>query len=201
MKMRFCAEIGFCILMVFGGLLISSRAMGASDIQFVEKAANKLFTLRSDNNGIVSQESVDMVMGLFDFDRFFQRISQDIRQEMSPDEFKKLKEVFKKLFVENMAKKGLKLSDKQLQSMRYRAGAKTALESNVILHGKWDNREVEIQFTLASVAGSWKLVDLSVEGALLSRQYRSQFNRVFRKEGFDGLIGKIEKKKASLSSS
>lgn len=38
---------------------------------------------------------------------------------------------------------------------------------------------------------SCQLYDLSLEGALLSRQYRGQFNRVLRLEGFAGLIMKL----------
>lgn len=38
---------------------------------------------------------------------------------------------------------------------------------------------------------SCQLYDLSLDGALLSRQYRGQFNRVLRQEGFAGLITKL----------
>ncbi len=36
-----------------------------------------------------------------------------------------------------------------------------------------------------------KLYDLAVQDALLSRQYRGQFNRVLRQEGFAGLMAKL----------
>lgn len=48
-------------------------------------------------------------------------------------------------------------------------------------------------FVLKTDAG-YRLVDYEVDGVLLSRNYRGQFNYMMRKYGFDGLIAKMRRK-------
>ncbi len=61
---------------------------------------------------------------------------------------------------------------------------------------KTDKREppISINFTIAKVNGSYKIIDIITEGASLVKTYRSQFLRIWRKKGFDKLIQLMEKK-------
>ena len=65
-------------------------------------------------------------------------------------------------------------------------------------HHKTDQDEVpiEVSFRIESVAGRLKVTDLAPEGASLQRTYKAQFNRIIKRDGFEGLMSKLEKKRA-----
>ena len=54
--------------------------------------------------------------------------------------------------------------------------------------------ELEIDFRLAKVDGKLKVVDIYTERASLVKTYRSQFLRILRKDGFDKLLEKMQKR-------
>lgn len=50
-------------------------------------------------------------------------------------------------------------------------------------------------------AGSWKIVDVNIEGIWMVENYRSQFASILNQEGVDGLIRQFKEKGESLASS
>jgi phospholipid transport system substrate-binding protein len=62
-----------------------------------------------------------------------------------------------------------------------------------------NNREdpVNVNYLARSAAGQWRVVDIVTEGASLVKGYRSQFNRIIRKEGFAALVDRMKAKLAS----
>lgn len=53
-----------------------------------------------------------------------------------------------------------------------------------------------LSLALKPKADSYQIVDMDMEGALLSRNYRGQFNYLFRKYGKSGMLAKMEEKLA-----
>lgn len=56
--------------------------------------------------------------------------------------------------------------------------------------------EVMIDYALVPVATAWRVCDIVTDGVSLVANYRSQFNRIIKKHGFDGLIERMKKKLA-----
>ena len=71
-------------------------------------------------------------------------------------------------------------------------------ESEMLKHLGNDLKKLEVQFILTFDEKIWRLVDIAVEGALLSRQYRGSFNKIFRDKGYDGLLYYLERKMNEL---
>jgi phospholipid transport system substrate-binding protein len=60
---------------------------------------------------------------------------------------------------------------------------------------------ISVDYVLRKVGESWRAFDLVTDGVGLIENYRAQFNRILDKEGFSGLIERMRKKQADLSSS
>ncbi|MGB0679281.1 MAG: MlaC/ttg2D family ABC transporter substrate-binding protein [Polyangiales bacterium] len=54
---------------------------------------------------------------------------------------------------------------------------------------------VTIAYTLHKAAAGWRVHDIITDGASLVRNYRRQFHKLIKKEGWDGLIARMEKKR------
>jgi phospholipid transport system substrate-binding protein len=55
---------------------------------------------------------------------------------------------------------------------------------------------IEISFKMAQAGGAWKVQDIITEGASLVRNYRVQFTKIVKKDGFPALIKKMQDKLA-----
>ena len=58
--------------------------------------------------------------------------------------------------------------------------------------------DIPVQYKLVEKAGTWQIYDVLIEGVSLVRSYRSSYNEILRKEGFDGLLKKMEQKLAQI---
>lgn len=129
----------------------------------------------------------------YDFGGLFDLASQDFQAALAPDQAQRLRTLFVDLLTRRMARKADRLGGKNLQNPDYALlkGRKDG-EFTVVLKGTLRGRSVRLEFVLVPHAEVYKIVDLSVEGALLSRNYRGQFNRIFRSEGVDGLEKRLQ---------
>ncbi|MBX7148970.1 ABC transporter substrate-binding protein [bacterium] len=57
-----------------------------------------------------------------------------------------------------------------------------------------NHKTVVINFFVLKQEQNYKIVDLEVDGVLLSRNFRSQFNRIVNEEGFQGIVARLNQK-------
>ncbi len=58
----------------------------------------------------------------------------------------------------------------------------------------------EVDYRLRKEAGGWRIVDIVIDGASTTESYRSSFAKVIAKEGWSGLVARLEKKPAAQAS-
>jgi len=51
----------------------------------------------------------------------------------------------------------------------------------------------KVNYSMSSKNGKWLVYDFEVEGVRLSSTYRSQFAKVLKEKGFDGLMGELNR--------
>lgn len=187
----------FILLLCFSFFATPLFAAGSGEVQFVRKAYEELTKLNSEKK-VVGLETSKKVLSFFNFDILFKRIVQDFESKLSREEYEDVRDTFLLLFTKNIEKKGLNFSGKKLSGIKYKLESKKKNESVVILLGRAKEHSVKIEFTLIPHEQSWKIADLSLNDALLSRNYRGQFNRIYRVEGVEGLMKRIQIKLASL---
>lgn len=54
--------------------------------------------------------------------------------------------------------------------------------------------EVSIDYKMHRVGGQWRVYDVITDGVSMIRNYRNQFNRIIDKEGWSGLLKRMQKK-------
>lgn len=57
-----------------------------------------------------------------------------------------------------------------------------------------DSKEIPIDYKLHEVGGIWKVIDMKIEGVLIVRNYRDQFDKTLRSGSFESLLEEIQKK-------
>jgi len=53
---------------------------------------------------------------------------------------------------------------------------------------------VEIEYTMRSVSGDWRVIDVTTDGVSMVRNYREQFDRIIERDGWDELIARMERR-------
>jgi phospholipid transport system substrate-binding protein len=57
--------------------------------------------------------------------------------------------------------------------------------------------KIAVDYVLVESAGKWRCFDIKTDGVGLVENYRTQFNKIIAKDGFDGLLAKMKKKRAA----
>ena len=67
-----------------------------------------------------------------------------------------------------------------------------------MIHAQRHGRDIQmkVDYVLDNVNGKLKVFDINTDGADLVENYRSQFDKIIDKDGVDGLIAKMKKKRA-----
>lgn len=197
---RFFTTVGCVLIALF--IPVSSWATIPGEVGFVKQAYQVLSQLdrqRTNRNEVL----VTKALGYFDLDHLFHTITQDFADKLSEQDYQGLLGNFKKVFMVQVYRKGLKLSDRRLEDIEYLLKKRGAPYTWVELRGRVEQKKLEILFTLlpksAGKSNAWSIVDLSVNGALLSRNYRGQFNRIHRVEGVAGLNKRMQIKFTELT--
>lgn len=60
------------------------------------------------------------------------------------------------------------------------------------------NVEVPVDYRLLKTGDQWKVYDIVIEGVSLISNYRSQFNKIIRKDSYDELVKRLKTKKEGI---
>jgi ABC-type transporter MlaC component len=85
-------------------------------------------------------------------------------------------------------------------------GESTDKDGNVVVTTKINTKRhgrpytIEVDYVLVKDGGTLRAWDIKTDGVGLVENYRSMFDKIMDKDGFDGLIAKMKKKQASSGS-
>lgn len=80
-----------------------------------------------------------------------------------------------------------------------------AMADGVVVHTRASSRTsktddpVSIDYEMVKVGDAWRVRDIVTEGSSLVNNYRNQFNRIIRKEGYNALYERMQKKLGNTS--
>ena len=60
--------------------------------------------------------------------------------------------------------------------------------------------EIPVNYSVYQKDGSWLVYDVIIEGVSLISNYRSSYQEIVKKDGFDGLLARMEEKIRELRS-
>ncbi len=128
----------------------------------------------------------------FDFEGFYRRALVDHWDQWSDQQKQDFSETFQPRFIQQalskfhhlIGKHNIKIVHRSVQQpwgYIVSSSVRLADESNDILVSSYLNR----------VGSRWKIMDLNISGALMSRNYRGQFNNILRRFGYADLLVRL----------
>jgi phospholipid transport system substrate-binding protein len=183
-------------LLAFGLLSSTAQAGAASDV--VRAKQTRLFATVAKPKNAARQAALRRLFDeMLDYQAFAKAALGKQWAKRSEAERKRFSALLERLVRNNYRRNLKKMLDYRVSYVSEQTTGDTTLVRTAAKH-KTDQREPELQidFRLAQVGQSYKVVDIVTENASMVRTYRSQFLRIIRKKGFDKLIEKLEKKLA-----
>jgi len=133
------------------------------------------------------------LQGIFSFQGLYQRTIQDFSSKLSSNESNTLFELFSSLMQKKAVQLISKLNNHHFTPHQYVIKSKSASEIIISAMGQSDRGELTINFFITP-QHPWHIIDIGIGTTLLSRNWRSQFNKIFRKEGINKLCTRLQKK-------
>ena len=171
----------------------ATSAGAAKPSQRTQSLLDALKTVKSGDtvsaaNRKSNQAAFTQIDAFFNFDRFVADALGPHRNKLNAEQLKRYNTAFRELVrLVAYPQAGVFLSGAEVKIKETAAAdvsmrayvAKQDLESNVIFH--W-----------AGAGDNWQVVDISFDGASLTKDYRNQFGRIIDKDGAEGLLKKLE---------
>jgi phospholipid transport system substrate-binding protein len=150
----------------------------------------------SDEEKKLTKEVTSRLGTFLDVDELGRRALRDHWSKLGADQRREFTKLLRELVEANYLKA---LRGRLDYDVLYRdetttkAGVRVATEVTALRNGR--KQTMSIDYVLHRETGDWRVVDLVTDGVGLVENYRSQFNKVIAKEGIDGLLGRMRKKK------
>jgi phospholipid transport system substrate-binding protein len=144
----------------------------------------------------LAKEVTQKLSGFLDVDELGRRALKDHWEKLTGEQ----KKEFSKLLRELVEASYLKALRSQLEyEVAYvgeapkDSGVSVATEVRSQKNGR--KQTISIDYVLHQDQSAWRVFDLVTDGVGLVQNYRSQFNKIIGKEGIDGLLERMRKKK------
>jgi phospholipid transport system substrate-binding protein len=137
----------------------------------------------------------ELLEGFLDYEEVSKRSLGDRWDEQSVAERKKFTRLLRELVEKGYRKNLERTLDYQV---RYEGSASD--DGTVLVRTTARSRKnprapaISIDYRLHESGGAWRVYDIVTDGVSMIRNYRSQFRRIIDKEGWSGLIDRMENK-------
>lgn len=141
----------------------------------------------------------ESVRGFLDIDELARRALVDHWAKLTPAQQTEYLTVLRGLIEDNYIK-GLRAN---LQyTVAYKGETKNAdktvlVKTEVTAKKRGRPIKIAVDYVLVDSGGKLKCFDIKTDGVGLVENYRAQFNKIIAKDGFDGLLAKMKKKRAA----
>jgi len=166
--------------------------------QVVKQANDKINVLLTQKAPV--DKVTASVRDIIDIDELGKHAMVDQWSKLSPAQQKEFLDTLRALIEENYVK-GLK------QNLTYKvnytgesteANGDLVVTTEVVTPKKNRTLTIKVDYVLRKIDGKLKAWDVKTDGVGLVENYRTQFNKIIEKDGFNGLIGKMKKKQEEL---
>jgi phospholipid transport system substrate-binding protein len=146
-----------------------------------------------------AEKVTESVRGFLDIDELAKRALVDHWAKLTEAQKTEFLALLRALIEDNYIK-GLRANlDYQVAYTGEAPGADKTTVVNTEITAKKKGRPIKIKvdYVLVDVGGKLKAFDVKTDGVSLVDNYRAQFNKIIAKDGFEGLIAKMKKKRAA----
>lgn len=134
------------------------------------------------------------VVDSFDYETFATAAIKPHAAQLSAAQMTKYKQAFEALLKKTVHRQaGSALADTKYTVAEPKVAGETATV-DVSARMPKDDTQSSVVFTWHKTGDNWKIVDLSIDGGSLVRDYSNQFGRIIKRDGVDALIARLEKR-------
>ncbi len=144
----------------------------------------------------------DLLDRMIDFDSIVAESLGSHKEGRTNDELKEFSDLLQKLIKRNYQKN----IEKTLSYKVSYEGEDPGTEG-VVVHTKAEKTKadgtvevISIDYRLHQKNGAWRVFDILTENSSMVNNYKNQFNKTIRKDGWNGLIAKLKRKLAERGS-
>jgi phospholipid transport system substrate-binding protein len=139
----------------------------------------------------------DVINTRFDFRAMSQRTLATNWKKASDDEQQQFVELFSLLIESTYIGRVEAYTNEKVDYPGEKVKGKKALVETLILT---DSADIPVNYKVYLKNGKWWIYDVVIEGISLISNYRSSYQEIVKKEGFDGLLVKMQEKIKELKS-
>jgi phospholipid transport system substrate-binding protein len=133
----------------------------------------------------------------FDFRAMSQRTLATNWKKASNEEKQKFTELFAELIQNSYVSKIEAYTNETVEYPGEKQKGKKAVVDTLIITS---STEIPVNYKVYLKNGTWWVYDVIIEGVSLISNYRSSYQEIVKKDGFDGLLAKMEEKIRELKS-
>jgi len=186
--------IRLLIVILLPGILGSAVSADQSPLEAIKESNQKILDIYAAHEDIdqEKEDEINEIMGsVTDFDEISGGTTSKFCEKLTPGECEEFNDVFKELLRISSVKKLGRYRADRFEYLGEEIDGETALVRTIAYY---EEEEIELDYHLAHVDGSWRIVNYVSDGVDTIRNYRKQFTRILRKESIDQLIERLEKK-------
>lgn len=190
----------FAVMLIFVVLPagVSSASKAVSPLTEVQNTVEKILSIMRDETLAVDEKKAQRrqmilseVEARFDFEEMSMRTLARNWRVLNREEKKNFEQLFTKLLEDSYTTKIESYSGEKVLYKKEVINANKALVYTAIVKNK---QEIPINYKLKNEQDKWLVYDVVIEGVSLVRNYRTQFEQIFNKEKYSGLIKRMEEK-------
>ncbi len=166
---------------------------GAQDF-IQERQAKVTDLLKKPASSSRDQQIAAVLDGMLDYERLAREALSRHWSTLEDEQRKEFTELLKKLVQRNYERNIRNILGYSVEYLGETASKEAVVVVRTRAASKKNRREppVEIDYRLEQVGDSWRVFDIVTEGSSLVGNYRSQFNRIIRKDGYDALVKRLQ---------
>jgi len=185
--------------------MLAGRAAEAADspMQVLKKANQKIEKILDQKmgKGADAEKKRDdklkkVVDGFLDFDALAQKSLGKHWKERTDEEKAEFKKIFKELIQKNYLKQIHEKADYDVVYDDEEIDESQAVVNTTVKakNKKGEEAETSLVYKLKKKKGKWLVVDIITDEVSLVQNYKSQFAKIIKKDGYSVLVEKIQKK-------
>lgn len=183
------------------GLLLSVSQAFATPLEDVKKTVDDVVRIVADKDGKTSEKKRRQALKrtistIFDYNEMSKRSLGRHWNELTPEEKVRFAELFAELLENSYAGKIESYNNEKIVYIKELFDGDHAEIKSKVVTAKRD--EFTLDYRMIRQNNRWMVYDVVIEGVSLVSNYRSQFGRIIKSNGYAGLVKKLETKNSEL---
>jgi phospholipid transport system substrate-binding protein len=187
----------FALAVLIGGL--AGTAESGPLVEVLKARQARVDAVLAGNTGELppaeKKKLEEALTGALDFAEMAEAALGEDWPKRSPAEQKEFAHAFEELLRASLLRR---TNIYRVSSITYEAETVEAASGTVHTTVRLKEATTEVGYTFRKSGAAWRIVDYSVDGVSTVRNYRSQFAKILKKNGFPAVLARVRKRTAEI---